>query len=127
MRNPIRSLFIWSSVFSVPFLLSELSFLLSPFSVLPVWSLYLLVAILGFSLIIATDDFKIGLFADLEGSVLATVVYFWIARYLLSSVGNMPLVMASNAALTSVVTKSMTLYLFSLLGNLVGFLVSGMA
>ncbi|WP_036221897.1 hypothetical protein [Mesoaciditoga lauensis] len=125
MRKTLRSLIIWSLAFSIPFFFIELSFLLSPFSILPTWSLYLLVTILGFSIIIATDDFRIGFFSNLEGAVIASVAYFWVGSYLLQSVGSMPAVMASNAALTSIVTKSMTLYVFSLLGNLVGFLVSG--
>ncbi len=127
MKNVFVSLSVWSLVFSIPFLLSELSFLLNPFSFLPMWALYLLVVVLGFSVIIAVEDFKIGFFANLEGAVIATVVYFWLARYTLSNVGDIPMVMASNAALTSIITKSATLYIFSLLGNLAGFLVSGMA
>ncbi len=125
MKSTLRALALWSVIFSVPFFLIELSFLLSPFSVFPTWSLYLLTSILGFSVIIATSDFRIGFFSNLEGAVIATVFYVWAGNYLLQRVGNMPAVMASNAALTSVVTKSITLYVFSLLGNLVAFLVSG--
>ena len=126
MKSTLRALALWSVIFSVPFFLIELSFLLSPFSVFPTWSLYLLTSILGFSVIIATSDFRIGFFSNLEGAVIATVFYVWVGNYLLQRIGNMPAVMASNAALTSVVTKSITLYVFSLLGNLVAFLVSGM-
>ncbi len=125
MRTSVGTFFSWSMAVAGVFLLIELSMLLDPFTILPVWAIYILAILTGFFVISGSGDFKIGFFANLEGAVIATVIYFWVGKYMLQNIGNMPAVMATNAALTSVITKSMTLYIFSILGNLAGFLVSG--
>ncbi len=125
MKTTMGKFFTWSMASAGVFLLIELSMLLIPFTVLPAWAMYILAILVGFFVINGSEDFKVGFFANLEGAVIATVAYFWIGKFMLQNVGNMPAVMATNAALTSIITKSMTIYIFSILGNLAGFLISG--
>ncbi len=117
--------FSWSFGAVGIFLLVELSVLLAPFTLFPVWIIYAIAVLIGFFVVLESGDFKIGFFANLSGAIIATVGYFWMGKYMLQNIGNLPAVMAMNAAITSIVTKSLTLYIFSILGNLAAFLVSG--
>ncbi len=113
--------------FSIPFLFMEISLLLSPFAFFPTWLLYLLDAVLGMVIVFVVEDFKIGIFIDLSGSLIGSVIYFWIGKLILQYFGYMPSLMASNVTLSSMVVTTFSLYLVSLFGNLASLILSGIA
>ncbi len=124
MRSKTRIL-LWSLIFSVPFLFMELSILLSPFEFFPTWLLYLLSMMLGFAVVIAVSDFKIGAFVTVIGAVIATIAYFWAGKVVLQTFGSMPSLMATNLTSSSIVITASSLYVLAVLGNLIALLVLG--
>ena len=126
MRSKKAAL-LWSIIFSISFLFMETSLLLSPFAFFPTWLLYLFDVVLGLAIVFAVGDFRIGTFVDLTGSVIASVAYFWIGKLILQNFGYMSDLMASNVTLSSMVVTTFSLYLMSLLGNLIALILSGIA
>ena len=120
-----KAALLWSIIFSIPFLFMETSLLLSPFAFFPTWLLYLFDVVLGLAIVLAVGDFGIGTFVDLTGSIIGSVAYFWIGKLILQNFGYMSDLMASNVTLSSMVITTFSLYLMSLLGNLIALVLSG--
>jgi len=118
-------MFLWSVIFSLPFLFMELSILLSPFELFPTWLLYLLSLILGLAIVEAIGNFKAGTFVTFIGAVIATVAYFWIGKIVLQVFGFMSSLMATNLTSSSIVLTASSLYLLSVLGNLIALFTLG--
>ncbi len=125
MRQKLGIL-LWSLIFSFPFLFMELSILLNPFSFFPTWLLYVLSIALGFAIVEAVGDFKIGIFATVTGVIIATVAYFWIGKIMLQVFGSMPGLMATNVTSSSIVLTASSLYVMSVLGNIIALFVIGL-
>ncbi len=118
-------MFLWSVIFSLPFLFMELSILLSPFELFPTWLLYLLSLMLGLAIVEAIGNFETGTFVTFIGAVIATVAYFWIGKIVLQVFGFMPSLMATNLTSSSIVLTASSLYLLSVLGNLIALFTLG--
>ncbi len=124
MKHGLRFI-IWSLIFSIPFLLGQLSILFNPFSVLPDWSIYVLMIILGFSIIVSVGDFKWGVFVNFSGTLIAMILYFWIGWFILKFMGSYNFVEALNLSLSTGVINMIFLYIFCLFGNLIALIFMG--
>jgi uncharacterized protein YebE (UPF0316 family) len=117
---------IWSFIFAIPFLFGQLSFLFNPFSIFPDWIIYILMMVLGFSIILSVGDFKTGVFINLSGTLISMIIYFWISSFILHTFGSVNEVIASNLSLSTGVITTIFLYIFCLFGNIVALIFIGL-
>lgn len=117
---------IWSLIDAVPFLFAELSLLFLPFSEFSGWIIYVLMLILGVTIVIAIGDFKTGIFVSLSGTLIAMVLYFWISFFILQLLGSYNGIIASNLSLSTGIINTIFLYMFCLFGNMIAMIFLGL-
>lgn len=116
---------IWSLIDTVPFLFAQLSLLFLPFSEFSGWIIYVLMLILGATIVIAIGDFKTGIFVSLSGTLIAMVVYFWMSFIILKFLGSYNGIIASNLSLSTGIINTIFLYIFCLFGNMIAMIFLG--
>ncbi len=117
---------IWSLIDAIPFFLGQMSLLFLPFSEFPGWLIYLLMLVLGLSIVISVKDFKTGIFVTLSGTLIAMIIYFWISFVILQFWGSFNSVIASNLSLSTGIINTIFLYIFCLFGNMIAMIFLGL-